>query len=79
MALIIVAYPNVAYPTFLLVLTKMGALYIIIDGILGLALEEIRKLSDIKIFIKTEDDIRFIRRLTRDLSERGRTVESIIN
>lgn len=52
---------------------------IILDGILGLALEEIRKLSDIKIFIKTEDDIRFIRRLTRDLSERGRTVESIIN
>ncbi len=52
---------------------------IILDGILGLELEEIRKLSDIKIFIKTEDDIRFIRRLTRDLSERGRTVESIIN
>lgn len=52
---------------------------IILDGILGLALEEIRKLSDIKIFIKTEDDIRFIRHLTRDLSERGRTVESIIN
>lgn len=52
---------------------------IILDGILGLALEEIRKLSDIKIFIKTEDDIRFIRPLTRDLSERGRTVESIIN
>ncbi|GAA6238325.1 MAG: hypothetical protein SPLM_04460 [Spiroplasma phoeniceum] len=49
---------------------------IILDGILGLALEEIRKLSDIKIFIKTEDDIRFIRRLTHDLSERGRTVES---
>ncbi|UZQ31000.1 MAG: hypothetical protein OHM56_05770 [Spiroplasma phoeniceum] len=41
---------------------------IILDGILGLALEEIRKLSDIKIFIKTEDDIRFIRRLTSDLS-----------
>ncbi|WHQ36545.1 uridine kinase [Spiroplasma sp. SV19] len=51
---------------------------IILDGILGLALEEIRQLSDIKIFIKTEDDIRFIRRLTRDLNERGRTIDSII-
>ncbi|AOX43814.1 uridine kinase [Spiroplasma sp. NBRC 100390] len=51
---------------------------IILDGILGLALEEIRQLSDIKIFIKTEDDIRFIRRLTRDLNERGRTIDNII-
>ncbi|WP_277870735.1 hypothetical protein [Spiroplasma poulsonii] len=52
---------------------------IILDGILGLALEEIRQLSDIKIFIKTEDDIRFIRRLNRDLNERGRTIDSIVS
>lgn len=51
---------------------------IILEGILGLALEEIRQLSDIKIFIKAEDDIRFIRRLNRDLNERGRTIDSII-
>jgi uridine kinase len=33
---------------------------------------------DIKIFVDTPDDIRFIRRLRRDLAERGRTVESVI-
>ncbi|WP_419335091.1 uridine kinase [Spiroplasma endosymbiont of Sarcophaga variegata] len=57
----------------------MAGDFIILDGILGLALEEIRQLSDIKIFIKTEDDIRFIRRLNRDLNERGRTIDSIVS
>ncbi len=52
---------------------------IILEGILILAIEEIRKLADIKIFIKTDDDIRFIRRLERDIKERKRTVESVIN
>ncbi|AGM24999.1 uridine kinase [Spiroplasma chrysopicola] len=59
-------------------LVKAGDV-IILDGILALAIEEIRKLSNIKIFIKTEDDIRFIRRLTRDIEERGRTVQDIIH
>ncbi|AGM26015.1 uridine kinase [Spiroplasma syrphidicola EA-1] len=59
-------------------LVKAGDV-IILDGILALAIDEIRKLSNIKIFIKTEDDIRFIRRLTRDIEERGRTVQDIIH
>ncbi|AVN62690.1 uridine kinase [Mesoplasma coleopterae] len=51
---------------------------IIIDGIFTLAIKEIRKMGDIKIFIKTANDLRFIRRLQRDVNERGRTLESVI-
>lgn len=38
-----------------------------------------RELGDIKIFVKTPDDLRFIRRLIRDINERNRTVESVID
>ncbi len=51
---------------------------IVIEGILVLAIEEIRNLSDIKIFINLDDDIRFIRRLKRDIEERKRSVERVI-
>lgn len=50
---------------------------IILDGILSLAVEEIKVFGDLKIFIDTPADIRFIRRLERDMIERGRTLESI--
>jgi uridine kinase len=49
---------------------------ILVDGILVLTSAELRELMDIKIFVDTEADIRFIRRLRRDISERGRTVDS---
>ncbi|AVN60321.1 uridine kinase [Mesoplasma entomophilum] len=52
---------------------------VILDGIFALAIKEIRKLGDIKIFIKTSNDLRFIRRLQRDVNERGRTLESVID
>jgi len=52
---------------------------IIIDGIFALYDEDIRKITDIKIYIDTPDDIRFIRRLIRDINNRGRTMESVIN
>lgn len=52
---------------------------IILEGILPLAIPEIRDLLDIKIFVDTPDDIRFIRRLQRDTTERGRDVTSVIN
>ena len=52
---------------------------IIIEGIMIFAISELRKLFDIKIFVDTPDDVRFIRRLTRDISERGRDVDSIVN
>lgn len=52
---------------------------LIIEGILALAIPELRDLYDIKFFVQTPDDIRFIRRLKRDTNKRGRTVESVVN
>jgi uridine kinase len=51
---------------------------ILVEGILIFVDADLRNLFDIKIFVDTDPDIRFIRRLQRDLSERGRTIESII-
>jgi uridine kinase len=51
---------------------------ILVEGILIFAEPELRKLFDMRIFVDTDTDIRFIRRLKRDISERGRTVESVI-
>ena len=52
---------------------------IIAEGILVLEDERVRDLADIKIYVESDDDVRFIRRLLRDTKERGRTVESVIN
>lgn len=52
---------------------------IILEGILVLADKRLRELSDIKIYVESDDDIRFIRRLQRDIEERGRTVDSVVN
>ncbi len=52
---------------------------IILEGILALAEPRIREIADIKLYVDTPDDLRFIRRLTRDINTRGRTVESVIN
>ncbi|PIE04759.1 MAG: uridine kinase [Spirochaetales bacterium] len=51
---------------------------VLIEGILVLFDKKIRDMMDLKIFVDTPDDIRFIRRLKRDVSERGRTMESVI-
>lgn len=51
---------------------------ILVDGILIFAEPELRALFDVKIFVDTDADIRFIRRLERDIMERGRTTESVI-
>lgn len=51
---------------------------IIIEGLFVLENLEIRKLLDIKIYVDTEADIRFIRRLLRDVKKRGRTMESVV-
>ncbi len=50
----------------------------ILEGILALYDERIRDLAEIKIFVESDDDIRFIRRLHRDITERGRTLEFVI-
>jgi uridine kinase len=51
---------------------------IILEGILIFADESLRRLMDVKIFVDTDSDIRFIRRLQRDIAERGRTMDSVI-
>ena len=51
---------------------------ILVEGILIFAEPELRKLFDVKIFVDTDADLRFIRRLQRDIAERGRTTESVI-
>lgn len=51
---------------------------VIVEGILIFAEPRISELLDVRVFVDTPDDIRFIRRLQRDITERGRTVESVI-
>ncbi len=51
---------------------------LIVEGILIFENAALRNLCDIKIFVDTEADLRFIRRLRRDIRERGRTAESVI-
>jgi uridine kinase len=52
---------------------------ILVDGILVLAEPSLREILDIKVFVDTDADERFIRRLRRDIAERGRTLESVID
>lgn len=51
---------------------------ILVDGILIFTKRKLRELMDIKIFVDTADDVRFIRRLKRDMEERGRSLDSVI-
>jgi uridine kinase len=51
---------------------------VIFEGIMIFADKDVRDRLDLKVFVDTPDDIRFIRRLTRDIKERGRTLDSVI-
>ena len=51
---------------------------ILVEGILIFAEPQLRKMFDVKIFVDTDADLRFIRRLERDITERGRTTQSVI-
>jgi uridine kinase len=51
---------------------------VLVDGILLFADATLREMFDLKIFVDTEADVRFIRRLRRDLEERGRSLDSVI-
>jgi uridine kinase len=51
---------------------------ILVDGILLFAEPRLRELFDLRIFVDTDADVRFIRRLRRDLDERGRSLDSVI-
>ncbi|KGA98011.1 uridine/cytidine kinase [Alkalihalobacillus alcalophilus ATCC 27647 = CGMCC 1.3604] len=52
---------------------------IILEGILILEDERLRDIMDIKLFVDTDADLRIMRRLVRDINERGRTIESVID
>lgn len=51
---------------------------ILVEGILIFAVPTLRDLMDVRIYVDTDADIRFIRRLERDIAERGRTMDSVI-
>lgn len=60
--------------------TKVSATKVVLfEGIFSLYDEEIRKMSDITVFLHVDSDIRFIRRLHRDVEERGRSLDSVIS
>lgn len=52
---------------------------IILEGVLLFTEQKLRDLLDIKVYVDTDDDLRFIRRMRRDIVERGRTVDSVVN
>jgi len=52
---------------------------ILVEGILIFAEKNLREMFDVKLFVDTDSDIRFIRRLQRDIAERGRTTDSVIH
>lgn len=51
---------------------------LVVEGLFVLEEENIRKLLDIKLYVDTDADVRFIRRLSRDVKDRGRTLENVI-
>lgn len=58
--------------------TVHPAKVIILEGILLLEEQRIRDLMDIKVYVETDPDLRFIRRLERDINERGRSVDLVV-
>lgn len=52
---------------------------VIVEGILALYIDPVREQFDLKIFVDAEDDVRIIRRLTRDIKERGRDFDAIVH
>ena len=60
-------------------LLVLGRPVVILEGILILEDGRIRELLDIKVFVDTDADVRIIRRITRDIKERGRTLESVVD
>ncbi len=64
-------------------LEKTHSLYpkkvLLIDGILIFSEKDLRELMDIKLFVDTDDDVRLLRRLRRDITERNRSLEGVLN
>ena len=60
-------------------ITVQSAPVIVIEGLFALYDADLRKMMSLKIYVDTASDVRFIRRLQRDISERGRSTDSVIN
>uniref|UniRef100_T1IYR8 Uridine kinase n=1 Tax=Strigamia maritima TaxID=126957 RepID=T1IYR8_STRMM len=58
--------------------TMYGANVIIFEGIMTFFNDELRKMLDLKVFVDTDSDVRLARRLLRDISERGRSIEGVL-
>jgi uridine kinase len=71
-------YDFVSHTRRLETLQVQPASVIVVEGILILADKRLRSLMDIKVFVDTDDDERFIRRMERDVRERGRSYESVV-
>ncbi|MFD2829555.1 uridine kinase [Corticicoccus populi] len=52
---------------------------IIVEGIFALENEQLRQMMDVKVYVDTDSDIRILRRMRRDINERGRTMDSVID
>ena len=61
------------------VLSKAASRIVVVEGILVLYEPTIRDMFDLKVYVDADADLRLIRRLQRDVNERGRTVQSIID
>ncbi len=59
-------------------ITVLPAPVIVVEGLFALFDAELRRMMSLKIYVDTASDVRFIRRLQRDISERGRTTESVV-
>ena len=60
-------------------ITVQPAPVIVVEGLFALYDADLRKMMSLKVFVDTAADVRFIRRLQRDMAERGRSAESVIN
>jgi uridine kinase len=70
-------YDHAAYSRKVLADPLTSKPVLLLEGLLVLAEEQLRRLMDIRLFIDTDPDVRILRRLQRDLKERGRTFESV--
>ena len=59
-------------------ITVKPAPVIVVEGLFALYDEDLRDMMSLKIFVDTASDVRFIRRMQRDITERGRSVESVV-
>ena len=71
-------YDFVQYARSAETVTVKSQRIILVEGILIFGEKRLRDLMDIKIFVDTDADVRFIRRMTRDVQERGRSLESVV-